>query len=535
MDHHRTWLADSVNLEEEARGDLLQPFCLQLEQKAHRRYQLLDTFDWSIWQQGEILLYNQTQGEGRSYELWQRGDFFSGTPSQVVPHSGQKHRFWWEFTSLAGSGLQKQLKRSCKLRALLELHPFELDQLRYAVKNEDQKSVAWLEQITLHGKSENQGVRRVLRLVPVRGYERELKKLQKKIQQAGFPLYDGALLEEHLIDSEKFPAQYQSKPSIVITEEDPVREVVLRYMRSLLSVSRENETGIIEDLDIEFLHDYRVSLRRIRSIISLVSKIFSVEETRWLKKEFAAIGKKTNLLRDLDVYLLEQENYRALVPPVLSGGVDELFESLTLDRKRELSRVRRWLRSAGYRKRLEYMQQRLTGTAETLGTGVRSEQPVLQVASLEISKKFHKIGKLGNKIDSSTSDEEVHDLRLECKKLRYLLEFFGGLFAKKSLNKAVSVLKKLQDNLGRFNDLSVQQESLERFLQDHQQQQSTLSAAVGGLISALSREQREERMRVTENFALFYSPENRQLYAQMVDAGLVNKEVGKSASKGEQA
>jgi hypothetical protein len=42
-------------------------------------------------------------------------------------------------------------------------------------------------------------------------------------------------------------------------------------------------------------------------------------------------------------------------------------------------------------------------------------------------------------------------------------------------------------------------------------------------------------MRVTENFALFYSPENRQLYAQMVDAGLVNKEVGKSASKGEQA
>ena len=530
MVFERVWMADSIDLEQPEWVDVLSPFSLQLEHKEQSRYQLLDTFDWALWQQGRALLYNHSGGKKRAYELWNRNEFLSGSAFTQQASGRKRGRFWWDISAQQPvtepqNEFEQLLKKACKLRVLLEMHHFEQFSVRYAVKNSDLKSVAWIELVTLRHSSgertlaEEEGapvVRQVLRVLPVRGYDLELKKLQKRVQKMGLPLYTDHLLEEYLLASGVTPARYQSKPSIVINTEDVARDVVLRYLRALLNVSRENEHGIVEDLDIEFLHDYRVSLRRIRSILSLVRKVFSPEETRWLKQQFAAIAKRTNQLRDLDVYLLEQENYRALVPPVLAEGVDTLFASLVLEPTRELRRVRRWLRSADYDSTMKAIQLRLEGEAEKLGAGLQADKAVLSVATKEISKKFHKIGKLGMAIDASTPDQEVHDLRIECKKLRYLLDFFGNLFPKKMQRSAVSTLKRLQDNLGKFNDLSVQQESLQAFLLNHQQDQVSMLAAVGGLIGALNLEQKQERAKVTETFSEFYSAQTRQLYAEMV-------------------
>ena len=58
------------------------------------------------------------------------------------------------------------------------------------------------------------------------------------------------------------------------------------------------------------------------------------------------------------------------------------------------------------------------------------------------------------------TDEDLHNLRIDCKKLRYLLEFFTSLFPKTQMKLLIKQLKQLQDNLGDFNDLSVQQARL---------------------------------------------------------------------------
>jgi CHAD domain-containing protein len=77
-----------------------------------------------------------------------------------------------------------------------------------------------------------------------------------------------------------------------------------------------------------------------------------------------------------------------------------------------------------------------------------------------IYKRYRRIVKKGSKISETTPDEKLHELRIDCKKLRYLLEFFTSLFPENEMKKLVKQLKQLQENLGDFNDLSVQQEFL---------------------------------------------------------------------------
>ena len=69
----------------------------------------------------------------------------------------------------------------------------------------------------------------------------------------------------------------------------------------------------------------------------------------------------------------------------------------------------------------------------------------------------------GSAIHDDTPAEALHALRLQCKKLRYLLDLFAGLYDPDAIAGLLRYLKKLQDNLGDFNDCEVQQDTLQSF------------------------------------------------------------------------
>ncbi|MCX8955640.1 CHAD domain-containing protein, partial [Ruegeria sp. NA] len=81
---------------------------------------------------------------------------------------------------------------------------------------------------------------------------------------------------------------------------EPSGEVAAKIIQTYLRVARQNEEGVIADIDTEFLHDYRVSLRKIRSVISLFKSVLSVAQTAELKRVFSDLMTRTVPLRDLD-------------------------------------------------------------------------------------------------------------------------------------------------------------------------------------------------------------------------------------------
>jgi CHAD domain-containing protein len=119
-------------------------------------------------------------------------------------------------------------------------------------------------------------------------------------------------------------------------------------------------------------------------------------------------------------------------------------------------------------------------------------------------------------ITPETQDEEVHELRIEAKKFRYLLEFFATLYQTKKIKQLVNRLKVLQDNLGRFNDFSVQQESLNTYLQGHQNN-AEMAKSIGALLMVLAQKQIEERGHVEERFAGFANAVTAKLVHELFD------------------
>jgi CHAD domain-containing protein len=129
--------------------------------------------------------------------------------------------------------------------------------------------------------------------------------------------------------------------------------------------------------------------------------------------------------------------------------------------------------------------------------------------------------KIASSIEKTTPDSVIHELRISCKKLRYLMEFFTPLFDEESVKKLIKTLKNLQDNLGNFNDYSVQQAFLRHIL-DHdlgqfKGKEIQISEAVGALTAMLFRMQKKERNQVMNNFSRFNSEETRLLFKQLFE------------------
>ena len=98
------------------------------------------------------------------------------------------------------------------------------------------------------------------------------------------------------------------------------------------------------------------------------------------------------------------------------------------------------------------------------------------------------------------------------------MEFFSSLFPRKKMNRLIGQLKKLQDNLGDFNDLCVQEEyllNISRELSARGQQYKKMLVAIGSLIGTLDRKRQQAKNAFSKAFTNFASPENRKLFSEL--------------------
>ena len=310
---------------------------------------------------------------------------------------------------------------------------------------------------------------------------------------------------------------YSVKPAIELLPQTPVKESATTILRTFLKIGRQNEQGVIADSDTEFLHDYRVCLRKARSVLSLCTGVFDAKDSARLKAQLAQLMRTTNGLRDLDVYLLNRGEYLRLVPPSAHAGLQILFDGFAQKRKGEQKKVAGAMQGKGYLHSMENLEK-LLATCDTLKSGPQATVHSLTFARRQIMKRYRKVCKTGRDLDETTPDQVIHQLRIHCKKLRYLMEFFTPLFPPAEIKKLIRSLKMLQDNLGNFNDYSVQQQFLEKTLaNDIAGGAKALAVAhsIGALTAMLHQLQGEERRQVVENLAAFDSLEIRDAFKEL--------------------
>jgi CHAD domain-containing protein len=253
---------------------------------------------------------------------------------------------------------------------------------------------------------------------------------------------------------------------------------ILRHNREFIGlwekVAREGE-------DIEGVHQLRVSFRRMRSALSLFRDAIPREATAAVADEMRWIAAELGPARDLDVFISEG---LGAVSSMLPFNGEEALKALAEERRTHVYRnqVHKMLESERYRSFCRDFPDWLEARPweqEPIKKkqAKRLHSSIVAYARQQLDKQKRRVLAAGSHVDRENS-EEMHCLRIECKKLRYAAEFFRPIFD--GIDGFISHMKGLQDLLGVLNDVSVTQNLLDDLLADTNDHEILVYA--GGLI-----------------------------------------------------
>ena len=469
-----------------------------------------DTFDWRLYRNALVLT-----SQNNKYSLRELD-----TAVAIVQETCPTPPVFAD--DFPAGALRERAAPILGVRALLEMACAGVTRTTYPLLNEDEKTVARLvvEEIR---PSPPAAPLIAIHLHPLRGYEKEAQAISQRLQDAGLIPGEGDdIYRQIMAAAGKTPGGYTPKPPVPLTPEMRADEAAKQILRAQLKVIRSNEPYIAQDIDTEFLHDFRVAIRRTRSALTQIKGVFPADVTARFKQDLATVGKMTNQLRDLDVYLLDEARYRAMLPENLAADIGPLFAYLRQKRTAVLADVIANLNSPQYRQIMADWEAFLNEPVPENPTAPHAARPIIKVARKRIFKRYRQIVAEGREILENTEDHLLHALRIDCKKLRYLLEFFTPLFPPEEIAYLIKQLKQLQTNLGDFNDLCVQEDYLLHVADElplaRQQSRHTLMA-IGGLVAILHQERLRVKAEFAQTFAAFTAPANSQLFTELFASG----------------
>ena len=474
--------------------------------------EFFDSFDWRLHSAGLRLLRVQA-AEGAVLRLKpaEGGEPKASLVFDDVPA--------WP-ASLPSGPLRDELQRLLQMRVLLPLVNIKAKATELRLLNDDQKTVVRLQLLHMYclgsGVAEPRSLWPRVRLVPIRGYAKDLSQLRAYLgDELEWPLASACLFEEAMTAIGREAGDYSSKLDVPLKPDMTAVDALRKVLSSLLDTLERNIPGTRADLDSEFLHDLRVATRRTRSALSQVKRVLPDAVVEDFKQRFGWLGQITGPTRDLDVFLLEMPRYRAMLPAAMAAGLDRFEERLRAAHQSEQAKLRRNLGSPEMQALVDDWHRILEAEAPPGEPGWFADLPVEPVASARIWRMYKKVLKAGRSITWDGPPEAMHELRKDCKKLRYLIEFFRALYPDQKLKGLIRTLKALLDNLGEFQDLEVQADKLKayasEFATDGIQGVPTVMA-IGALVADLLRNQQAAHARFADCFAQFDSAENRAIY-----------------------
>lgn len=487
-----------------------QYFTVKEGRTENEKIAIIDSFEWGLYKKNTLAIRH----EDHSISLYNEENLLDSELAMRIENISARSRFCWDFPD---SPAKDFLTRVLGLRALYPVFNGSLKIEHLNLQDKEGKILVFCQLTSLFSSDKPRTpLIRQLNLFPVTGYPEEFKQAVDALFELG--AFEPTLkpLDTILNAIGVTPQPYNVKPKLSLSPQATARASVSTIISTMIEKQRLTEFGVIKDIDTEFLHHFRVALRMVRAAITQLKEVFPQQDVTELKARFDAIGRETNQLRDLDVFILDKSRYLNLLPVSLRDGLLPMFNDFESSRATEVKRIGRWLSSRAYKKEMEALQALFEQGYSSLETEW-SEKSTIELAITKIHKRYKKIQKASAKITHETPDEAIHSIRIDCKKLRYLLYFFGNLFNKKQVKTFGAHLKSLQDILGIFNDLSVQSDFLENYLYktEHKAKKDILLiASLGGLIASLNTLQLQEREKCIKELAVFSNKENQILFKE---------------------
>ncbi len=284
--------------------------------------------------------------------------------------------------------------------------------------------------------------------------------------------------------------------NLSMTTEQACQTILLNCLHQI----EGNADGVVHGHDPESVHQMRVGVRRLKSALILFKKVIQLPEP--LQNDLTHITHALGEARDWEV--LRDTSLAEVVKNNQNGtalqGLQETVALITRQKHQAAARTilspryTHWLLAfAGWVKAARWRASLTSAQQDGLAA------PITGYAELELKIRYQQLRRQGKNI-SQLNAEQVHQLRITAKKLRYTLMFFSPLAANGTMSRPIKKLSALQDILGKMNDLSVASNLLAQIKQHHPELAS-LSDASLTYLAASAQEHRRQLNREWKRFS----------------------------------
>jgi len=258
-------------------------------------------------------------------------------------------------------------------------------------------------------------------------------------------------------------------PEGVSPATDPVTRAGALIFAAQFARLRACDDGVRGGDDADAVHDMRVAARRMRSAFRLLGAHYPPEALKGVLKPLRDLARALGAMRDLDVMLAHADAYAARLPEARRG----LFTPLTDEWRRARAEAHQgaiaYLNSDRHARWEEAFEQ------FTVRAGDYPSPRVCDVVPALIWQHYDAVRRYETTIAGAPPVESLHALRIECKRLRYALEFFAPVLGAPSA-RLIAQMTAMQDHLGRMNDADVRARQIAAFISAHTQAGATPDA-----------------------------------------------------------
>ena len=261
-----------------------------------------------------------------------------------------------------------------------------------------------------------------------------------------------------------------------------VEDALQAIAGSCIAQMQGNEAGVMQGGDPEHVHQMRVGLRRLRSLLRLFEDIAPLpdgldRELRWLGGELGAARDWDVLAGDTLSQLMHDKTGEPTLPPLQHAAQDEARarHAGAADAVGSVRYARLLLHLVAWVHGARWQRDAAPEQKEALAAPVRSfARRVLKQGRRRMARRAEGM--------AAADAPARHRLRIAAKRMRYATEFFASLYRPRQVRAYVDALSRLQDSLGQLNDAAVASKAL----RDLAGRQPAVALGAGYAISALA-------------------------------------------------
>lgn len=239
--------------------------------------------------------------------------------------------------------------------------------------------------------------------------------------------------------------------------DEPLAEAGRKILRFHFERMLANEEGTREGQDVEALHHMRVATRRQRAAFRLIAPCFKRRSIRGFQDELRTAAGHLGAVRDLDVLIEAGERYRSSLSVDAAGRLVPLLDEWREKRSAARQEMLAYLNGDGYQafkeRYAEFLSTGGAGAKDAAADDLPEPRLVRHILPVEIWRHYARV-RAYDTVLGWASIETIHALRIEAKRLRYLLESFGDVLGP-GVAAAVEDVVGLQDHTGELHDVDV--------------------------------------------------------------------------------